>query len=76
MKLVDLLQDLLDEQQSLDEIVAGLDDRDWDLPTPSPRWSVGDQIGHLCYFDAMAALAISDPRRSRRTLGDSWRRRW
>ena len=61
MNLADLLQDLLDEQASLDEVVASLDDGDWDLPTPSPRWSVTDQIGHLCYFDRSAALAIRDP---------------
>lgn len=61
MNLADLLEDLLDEQASLDEIVAPLNDRDWDLPTPSPRWSVTDQIGHLCYFDGAASLAIRDP---------------
>ena len=61
MKLADLLQDLLDEQASLDGVVAPLDEGDWDLPTPSPRWSVTDQIGHLCYFDRSAALAIRDP---------------
>ena len=61
MDLADLLEDLLDEQASLDEIVAPLGDRDWDLPTPSPRWSVTDQIGHLRYFDRAAALAIRDP---------------
>ena len=61
MNLADLLEDLLDEQASLDEIVAPLSDRDWDLPTPSPRWSVSDQIGHLRYFDRAAALAIRDP---------------
>ena len=61
MNLADLLEDLLDEQASLDEIVAPLNDRDWDLPTPSPRWSVTDQIGHLCYFDGAAAQAIRDP---------------
>ena len=61
MNLADLLEDLLDEQASLDEIVASLDDRDWDLPTPSPRWSVTDQIGHLCYFDGAAVEAIRDP---------------
>ena len=61
MNLADLLDDLLDEQASLDDIVAPLSDRDWDLPTPSPRWSVTDQIGHLCYFDQAAALAIRDP---------------
>lgn len=61
MNLADLLQDLLDEQASLDEVVASLDEGGWDLPTPSPRWSVTDQIGHLCYFDRSAALAIRDP---------------
>ena len=61
MNLADLLQDLLDEQESLDGVVASLDERDWDLPTPSPRWSVTDQIGHLRYFDGAAALAIRDP---------------
>lgn len=61
MDLVDLVKDLLDEQASLDEIVAPLSERDWDLPTPSPRWSVTDQIGHLRYFDRAAAMAIRDP---------------
>ena len=61
MNLADLLEDLLDEQASLDEIVAPLNDPDWDLLTPSPRWSVTDQIGHLCYFDGAAAQAIRDP---------------
>ena len=61
MDLASLLQDLLDEQASLDEVVASLGEGDWDRPTPSPRWSVTDQIGHLCYFDRSAALAIRDP---------------
>ena len=61
MKLADLLQDLLDEQRSLDDIVAPLGDGEWDLPTPSPRWSVTDQVGHLCYFDGAAVLAVRDP---------------
>ena len=61
MKLADLLQDLLDEQASLDELMASLSADDWELPTPSPGWSVSDQIGHLCYFDRSAALAIRDP---------------
>ena len=61
MNLADLIADLADEQASLDAIVAPLDDRDWDLPTPSPRWSVSDQIGHLCYFDGTAVQAVRDP---------------
>jgi len=53
--------DLLAEQAALDEIVAGISDDAWLTPTPSPRWSVADQIGHLTYFDRTAAMAISDP---------------
>ncbi len=56
-----LLEDLLAEQESLDEVVAELTPAQWDLATPSPRWSITDQIGHLAYFDGDAALAINDP---------------
>ncbi len=61
MDVGDVRADLLAEQQALDEIVAPLDADDWRLPTPSPGWSVADQIGHLTYFDGTAALAIADP---------------
>jgi uncharacterized protein (TIGR03084 family) len=54
-------EDLIAEQQSLDSIVEDLDDESWRTPTPSPRWSVADQIGHLAYFDLAAAVAITDP---------------
>ena len=53
--------DLVAEQETLDTVVAHLADADWDLPTPSPGWTVRDQIGHLAYFDMAAALAIIDP---------------
>ncbi len=33
----------------------------WTYGTPSPRWTIADQIGHLTYFDWTAALAITDP---------------
>ena len=61
MNLAGILSDLLEEQQSLDDVVAPLSEDQWNLPTPSPRWTVTDQIGHLCYFDGAAALAIDDP---------------
>ena len=61
MDISDIASDLRDEQQALDEVVAGLDDSSWSLDTPSPRWSVADQIGHLTYFDYTAAIAISNP---------------
>ena len=61
MNVSEVLDDLVAEQQALDGVVAGLRDDQWALATPSPRWSVTDQIGHLTYFDTTAALAITDP---------------
>jgi uncharacterized protein (TIGR03084 family) len=61
MDVTEVLADLLAEQQTLDDIVTGLDEAQWQLPTPSPGWTVADQIGHLTYFDGTAALAITDP---------------
>jgi len=57
----EILADLVAEQEALDAVVAGLDDARWDEPTPSPRWTVRDQVAHLTYFDGTAALAIRDP---------------
>ena len=53
--------DLVAEQEALDAVVAPLAAEDWELATPSPRWAVRDQIGHLAFFDETAALAINDP---------------
>ena len=61
MDTAQLNRDLSDEQSALDEVVAGLDDAAWSLPTPSERWSVADQIAHLTFFDRAAVLAIEDP---------------
>jgi len=57
----DVLADLTAEQQALDAVVATLAPEAWMTPTPSPRWSVADQIGHLTYFDTTATLAITYP---------------
>ncbi|MFN7149071.1 MAG: TIGR03084 family metal-binding protein [Microthrixaceae bacterium] len=56
-----LTNDLESEQAALDAIVEVLDAEQWALPTPSPGWSVADQIGHLSYFDRTAVTAIEDP---------------
>jgi len=53
--------DLQAEQATLDAIVRDLSDEQWALATPSPGWTVADQIGHLTYFDGTAALAVTDP---------------
>jgi uncharacterized protein (TIGR03084 family) len=57
----ELAVDLEAEQQSLDGVVSAISEEQWRLPTSSPGWSVADQLGHLSYFDASAALAITDP---------------
>ena len=61
MDVQEILADLRAEQAALDDVVAGLADERWSTPTPSPGWTVADQIGHLTYFDGTAALAIEDP---------------
>ena len=66
MSVREVASDLLAEHDALDAIVAPLPDHAWATPTPSPGWSVADQIGHLTYFDGTAALAITDPTRSPR----------
>jgi uncharacterized protein (TIGR03084 family) len=57
----ELARDLRDEQDALDVIVADLPAERWATPTPSPGWTVADQIGHLTYFDGAASLAITEP---------------
>lgn len=59
--LDDVRRDLLGEQHSLDALVESLSDEQWHRPTPSPGWTVADQIGHLAYFDEAARAAILSP---------------
>ncbi len=63
-------QDLLDEQASLDSVVAPLDGDAWQTPTASDRWTVADQIGHLAYFDRTASWAITDEDQFKASLND------
>ena len=58
--LEELRADLVAEQEALDLEVANISNDQWRLSTPSPGWSVADQIGHLTYFDRSAVIAILD----------------
>ncbi len=60
--------DLLAEQAALDAVVSELTADQWALPTPSPGWSVHDQVAHLTYFDETAAWAIVDEPRFHASL--------
>jgi uncharacterized protein (TIGR03084 family) len=59
--LEEIRRDLAEEQDALDTVVAPLGPDAWTTPTPSPGWTVADQIGHLTYFDGTAVTAIVDP---------------
>ena len=56
-----MIADLEAEQDSLDQVVADLDEETWKLATDSPGWTIADQISHLQFFDERAALALNDP---------------
>lgn len=70
MRLADIAADLTAEQAALDNVMAGLTEDQWELPSASPRWSVSDQVGHLTYFDGTAALAITDAGAFQTTVGE------
>lgn len=56
-----LIDDLAAEQQELDGRLAGRPEEDWATPAPAAGWDVRDCVGHLCYFDETARLALVDP---------------
>jgi len=70
VKVHEIAADLTDEQDALDDIVAPIDDTVWATDTPSPRWSITDQLAHLAYFDHAATTAITNPDRFRSMVDD------
>ncbi|HJM28927.1 MAG: TIGR03084 family metal-binding protein [Acidimicrobiales bacterium] len=61
MNVDNVRSDLLEEQEALDKLLSVLGPEDWRQSTPSPRWSVADQVAHLTYFDNTAVIAITNP---------------
>ncbi|GGP48934.1 TIGR03084 family protein [Streptomyces calvus] len=55
-----VIDDLREESEELDRLVAGLSPRRWTLPTPAPGWTVAHQIAHLVWTDRSALLAVTD----------------
>jgi uncharacterized protein (TIGR03084 family) len=58
--LAGLLEDLRDESEDVDRLVAGLPDDAWARPTPAPCWSIAHQIAHLAWTDEQTVLAATD----------------
>lgn len=59
-----LAADLAAEQETLDAVLSGLTDEQWATPTPSPGWTVADQVGHLTCFDGAATTGPAPRGRS------------
>jgi uncharacterized protein (TIGR03084 family) len=60
-----LLTDLADETRVVDDVLAPLNETEWERPTPAVGWAIRDQVSHLAYFDETATLAATDPDRFR-----------
>ncbi|KUO20432.1 TIGR03084 family metal-binding protein [Streptomyces dysideae] len=56
-----VIDDLREESEELDLLVAELSPEQWALATPAPRWTIAHQIAHLAWTDRAALLAVTDP---------------
>ena len=57
----DVYADLKTEGEILDQMVAGLDAAQWELPTPAPGWTIKHQVAHLSSTARLAGISASDP---------------
>ena len=55
----EILSDLVAEQQSLDQFLQRIHERDWKLPTPAKGWSIHDTVSHLAFTETFAADVIA-----------------
>jgi uncharacterized protein (TIGR03084 family) len=56
----EILSDLVAEEQSLDQFLQRINERDWKLPTPAEGWSILDTVSHLAFTEEFAAKAIAE----------------
>ena len=56
-----ICDDLDAETEALHEVVAGLTEDEWRLPTPADGWDTHETIIHLGMADVAASLAVLDP---------------
>ena len=55
-----VFDDLREESEELDRLVAELRPEGWAFETPAARWTVAHQIAHLAWTDHSALLAVTD----------------
>ena len=56
----EILSDLVAEQQSLDQFLQQLHEREWQNPTNVNSWTVHDTVSHLAGTETLAAAVIRD----------------
>ncbi|WP_433401707.1 TIGR03084 family metal-binding protein [Streptomyces sp. CA-146814] len=61
--VVAVIDDLREESEELDALVAALEAERWSGPTPAEGWTVAHQIAHLAWTDEVALLAATEPDR-------------
>jgi uncharacterized protein (TIGR03084 family) len=54
-----LVHDLREEQQLLQNTLAGLSETDWNISTPAEGWNIFDQVAHLAHFDFITRTAVT-----------------
>ncbi len=57
----ELVADMVAEGESLDALVADLDEGAWATATPAVGWTIAHQIGHLRWTDQVATVSATDP---------------
>lgn len=56
----EILSDLVAEQQALDQFLQRINERQWNLPTSAPGWSIKDTVSHLAHAEQFAAKVLAD----------------
>jgi uncharacterized protein (TIGR03084 family) len=62
-QLHDVVGHLAAEGDSVEVLVAGLDESQWSAPTPAVGWTIAHQIAHLAFVFRLAGTAAGDPAR-------------
>lgn len=57
----DIVADLKAAGDEVDAMLAGLNEQQWQTPTPAPGWTIADQVAHLAATFQLAGLAAADP---------------
>ncbi|RSM56196.1 TIGR03084 family protein [Amycolatopsis sp. WAC 01376] len=55
-----IIKGLIADAAEFDELVAGLPEQSWLLPTPAPGWTIRDQVAHVSFVFRLAGLAAAD----------------